>query len=46
MVIYGLDGDIWIRLDAIHLEKLPDGSITKWLRKRLEDKGLLNTSSR
>ena len=36
-----IDGDLWIRLDATHLEKLPDGSITKWLRKRLEDKELI-----
>ena len=36
-----IDEDIWIRLDPNHLERLPDGSITKWIRKRLTDKGLI-----
>ena len=36
-----VDGDLWIRLDANHLEKLPDGSITKFIMQRLKEKGLI-----
>ena len=33
-----IDGDLWVKLDANHLERLPDGSFTKWIRAKIKSK--------
>ena len=36
-----IDGDLWVKLDANHLERLPNGSFTKWIRAKIKSKSKL-----